>query len=292
MPHDREVRAVFVRASQEENGNDGHDEIFAATPYAGGPWSPDAQHGGAVCGLLGRALERIPTPVPMRIARVTFELMRPVPLTPLRVRTDVVRTGKRTPLAQASLHDGDTEVARATALSLRTTEGLGLEAGPNVAPDEPLPFAPGRGLPPTIRVEHLPGYLRAIDFVRADGEPDGKRASTVWFRMRVPLVEGEAPTPFVRLASACDFTSGVANALDFGRHVSINPDVTLYVERVPRSDWIGVRGSTRVNADGTGFSQAEIYDAKGRIATAATALFVDVRGAPVRAPFSRGGART
>jgi len=260
-------RAVFLREG----------DAFAATALAGGPWSPDAQHGGAVCGLLGRALEAVSTPVPMRIVRATFELMRPVPLRALHVQTATLRSGKRTQLAQASLFDGEVEVARATGLWLRTAEGLGLEGGPNLALDEPLALPPGRGAPPTIRVEHLPGYLRAIDFVRADGEPTGSGPSTVWIRNRAPLVEGEVMTPFQRLAAASDFTSGVANALDFARYVSINPDITLYVEREPVSEWIAIRGTTSVRPDGTGMSRSELFDERGRVATASASLFVDAR---------------
>ena len=259
--------AVFLR--------DG--DAFVATALAGGPWSPDAQHGGAVCGLLGRSLEVCPTPVPMRIVRVTFELMRPVPLAALRVATKVLRSGKRTQLARASLLHGEVEVARGTALWLRVATGLGLEGAPNLAEEEPLPFPPGRGASPLIRVPNLPGYLRAVDFVRADGEPTGRGPSTVWIRSRVPLVEGEPLTPFARLAAACDFTSGVANALDFARFVSINPDVTLHVERAPQGEWIAVHGTTSVRTDGTGFSHARLFDERGRVATASASLFVDAR---------------
>ena len=49
-------------------------------PDAAGPWDPGMQHGSAPASLVVWAAEAIPTPVPMRIARVTIDLMRPVPV--------------------------------------------------------------------------------------------------------------------------------------------------------------------------------------------------------------------
>ena len=49
------------------------------SPDAAGPWDPRMQHGSAPAALVVWAAEAIPTPQPMRIARVTVDLMRPVP---------------------------------------------------------------------------------------------------------------------------------------------------------------------------------------------------------------------
>jgi hypothetical protein len=125
-----------------------------------------------------------------------------------------------------------------------------------------------------IRVEAAPGYIHALDFLRGDGEPDGHGARTLWVRFRVPMVAGEETSPLVQLAGACDFTSGAANALDFSRFHSINPDVSLHIHREPRSQWIAVRGTTELRTDGTGQSEADIHDEYGRIARAMTSLLV------------------
>lgn len=266
-PSFEDASAIFLR--------DG--DAFIPTAYAGGPWDPNAQHGAAACGLLARNLEACETPVPMRISRVTFELMRSVPLRRLTERTEIVRRGKRIQLALTSLFDGDTEVARATGSFIRTTDALDLEGGPNNLPEAPLPTAPGTGIAPVMRIGARPGFLRATNFVRADGEPDGRGPSSVWLRLNLPLVEGEATSPFVRLAALSDFASGISNALDFSRLVSINPDVSLHVLRPPRSEWIGIEGTTHVSADGTGQSDAKMYDAEGLVAFTNAALFIDSR---------------
>ena len=64
---------------------DGNDVV--TSPYAAGPWDPGMQHGSPPAALVVWAAERIPTPVVMRIARVTVDLMRPVPVAPLTTAT-------------------------------------------------------------------------------------------------------------------------------------------------------------------------------------------------------------
>lgn len=63
--------------------------------HAAGPWHPGMQHGGAPSSLIVWAAERIPSPQPMQIVRVTVDLMRPVPVAPLTIETEVVREGRK-----------------------------------------------------------------------------------------------------------------------------------------------------------------------------------------------------
>ena len=55
---------------------------------------------------------------PMRIARLTVDLMRPVPVAPLDVETTIVREGRKIQLIQVSLKAAGQEVARASVLNL------------------------------------------------------------------------------------------------------------------------------------------------------------------------------
>ena len=61
------------------------------SPHAAGPWDAGMQHGSAPAALVTWAAEAIPTREPMRIARVTIDLMRPVPLAPLTLQREVGR---------------------------------------------------------------------------------------------------------------------------------------------------------------------------------------------------------
>ena len=96
-------------------------ERILPTDLARGPWTPEAQHGGAPAALLGRAVERHEGGADMVVARLTVELLRPVPIAPLRIAARFSRPGKKVQIVEASLvvADGGTEVARATALRMR-----------------------------------------------------------------------------------------------------------------------------------------------------------------------------
>src|SRR5580704_4503627 len=90
-------------------------------PNAAGPWDPHMQHGSAPAGLALWAAESIPTPVPMRVARVTVDLMRPVPLAPLALETEVLREGRKIQLCAVRLRAGDSLVVGATVLKVKLT---------------------------------------------------------------------------------------------------------------------------------------------------------------------------
>src|SRR5258707_11431322 len=87
--------------------------------HAGGPWDPGLQHGAAPSSLICWAVERLPSPVPMRVVRLTVDLMRPVPLAPLTIESAVLREGRKIQLVSVRLLAGGTEVVRATALRVR-----------------------------------------------------------------------------------------------------------------------------------------------------------------------------
>jgi acyl-Coa thioesterase superfamily protein len=103
--------------------------------------------------------------------------------------------------------------------------------------------------------------------------------AVVWMRLRVPLVSGETPSPLVRVLAAADFGNGVGAALDWDRHVFVNPDLTVYLERPAAGEWVCLEASTRVPVPGTGVAESVLFDVRGRVGRAIQALYVDVRGA-------------
>jgi hypothetical protein len=76
------------------------------SPNAAGPWDARMQHGSAPAALVVWAAEAIPTPQPMRIARVTIDLMRPVPVAPLRLQTEILREGRKIQLFRQAARGG------------------------------------------------------------------------------------------------------------------------------------------------------------------------------------------
>src|SRR5580765_5190987 len=92
--------------------------------FAGGPWDPKLQHGAAPSSLICWAVERVPTPAPMRVARLTVDLMRPVPVAPLTIETEILREGRKIQLVAVRLLAPGAEVVRGTALRVRRLEQI------------------------------------------------------------------------------------------------------------------------------------------------------------------------
>ncbi len=252
---------------------DGSDGRFVASKHARGPWDPNAQHGGAPAALLVRAFERLPAADGLKLARITYEFVRPAPIGPVEVRADVVRPGRRVQLLEASMLAGGVEVVRARALQVQMAS-----AGATAVPDgPPPPPGPEHGQPAQLRPPHRPMFaLDAIEIVFVAGTWGGG-ASTAWFRLRSPIVAGETPSPLQRLAAAGDFGNGISATLSWDEYLYINPDLTLYAEREPVGEWIGLESMTRISAEGIGIAESVLYDERGRVGRATQALLVAPR---------------
>jgi hypothetical protein len=255
---------------------------LAPSELTQGPWNPEHQHGGAVCAALAWAAEREPAPVPMRAVRIAFDLMHPAPMRPLRPQVTVAREGRRVQLLDVALLEGERAVARASILRVRTEPGLDLDdaargsAGPplGIRPEDIAPMAAPRRFAENVGV---PGYIRAVELRRHQPEPRNGVPAICWSRLRCRVVEGEEPSPLLRLAAQADFVSGMANGLDFARYLSINPDVNVHLEREPEGEWIGIEALTTIANDGIGHSCGTLHDRHGPIGRAASALYVAPR---------------
>jgi hypothetical protein len=101
--------------------------------------------------------------------------------------------------------------------------------------------------------------------------------ATAWFRLRHPLVAGESTSPFELTATAGDFGNGIATVVSWQEHVFINPDLTLYLERPPRGEWVAMQSETRVRPGAVAVSESVIWDQDGRVGLATQALLVSRR---------------
>jgi hypothetical protein len=113
----------------------------------------------------------------------------------------------------------------------------------------------------------------AVEIRFVDGTFGGG-PSTAWFRLRHPIVAGETPSPLQRLAAAGDFGNGISAALSWDEYVFINPDLTLYVERLPVGAWICLQSQTLLAEGGIGTAESVLFDERGRVGRATQALLV------------------
>lgn len=252
-------------------------EAFVPTPLACGPWSADALHGGAPAALLAREIERFEADenAPMFVARMTIELLRPVPLAPLRVTTRFTRPGRKVQLIEAALHSDQHEVARATGLRIRTTE-LTLPSDLLMEPVRQAPPEQGEPLSAALG-SFLPGFhTHAVEHRFVHGQLITPGPATDWIRLKVPVLEGEAPSPLSRVCAAADFGNGVSQILG-GEFTYINPDLSVYLHRYPVGEWVCIDSVTRVEPHGVGLAESRILDRSGTIGRSLQSLIVEAR---------------
>ncbi|HWP66509.1 MAG TPA: thioesterase family protein [Candidatus Limnocylindria bacterium] len=249
---------------------------FVPTDLTRGPWTREAQHGGPPAALLAREVERVPGGDGMLVARLTIELLRPVPVVPLAVSARLVRPGRKVQLVEASMRAGDVEVARATALRIRTAD-LPVPAERAQPPAPPPPESGSASLPPwgeavAYRSFHRDGVEHR--FVAGSFAEPGP--ATDWIRLRVPVVAGEPVLPLSRVVAAADFGNGISWTLSrVDGWEFINPDLTVYLHRHPAGEWVCLESRTSVESHGVGLAESRLWDRQGPLGSSLQSLLLD-----------------
>ena len=237
---------------------------FVPNPISRGPWDPTSLHGRVVVGLLSREIERRHGDSDFMPARLTVDMYRLPDLSPVEVVTRVVRDGKRIKVVDADFISNGRPMARATCQLLRRTsnpEGRVWSPPPWGAPlpyDIPPPEDPRGSLDGMWTVRPIAGAMGAM----------GPRR--LWMSEVRELIGGEPWTPFSRVAVGCDFASPFANAGDKGL-AYINSDVTLYLHRLPVSEWVGYEVVNHGATDGVAIGECYLHDEQGPIGSATVA---------------------
>jgi len=259
------------------------DQLIPDSVTRGG-WSDDAQHGSPPSGILARAIEMVATAVPMQVVRFTVDLFREVPLQPLTIRTAVVREGRRIQLVRARLFQDSTEVGQALALKIRVA---GVDTDGELTGTAPVGDVPSPG-PEDLPIldwrdtfgsgADLPRFHTDAVEIRSIGGSFLKRApGESWFRLTRPLLADEEVTSFQRIATIADLANGNAQAVDPQRWLFVNPDITLYLHRLPEGEWIGMRSEVQQEPIGVGMTHTIVYDRRGRVGRILQAQLLDRR---------------
>ena len=240
---------------------------------AAGPWDPRMQHGSAPAGLAVWSAEAIPTPVPMRIARVTIDLMRPVPLAPLTLEREVLRQGRKIQLCEVRILAGGVVVAAASVLKIKAQR--------LVLPDEiaelPVELAGPEQSRPDPAQFSSSAFVSGMSVRAARGKFGVKGPGAIWYRIDRPLIEGGGISQAMRAVIAADFCNGTAPALDFREWTFINADLTVNLAREPVGEWILLDGDCWIGSDGAGLAMARLADARGYFGRATQSLVIEKR---------------
>lgn len=244
--------------------HDRANDAYLPTPASNGPWDPKSLHGRVIIGLLGLVIEQRHSSDDFVPARLTVDMFRLPSFAPIEIKSRVVRDGLRLKLVEAEFLSGGVSMARASCQLLRRTqnpEGT-VWTTPNwdvPAPAEiPAPTDPRLGMSGKWAIRPIIGQMGSI----------GPRR--LWMSEVRDLVEGMPLTPFARVAVAADFASPFANAGDHGLGY-INTDLTLYLHRLPVTEWIGFDVVNHHATDGIAIGECYLYDEQGSIGTASVA---------------------
>jgi hypothetical protein len=254
---------------------------YVASGHTRGPWDPGAQHGGAPAALLAEHVAQAEPGAGMQVARLTYEFLGPVPIGPLTAAAEVVRAGRRFQLVEGELRDEqERPLVRVRAVRLRRGDvalPAGLDTG-GPPPGAPPATAARARFPRPAQADDGRGFHRtAMDIRDASGSAFGGGPALTWFRLALPLVAGETPSPIARVAAAADFGNGTSRVLDWDEHIYVNTDLTIHVHRDPVGEWVLLDAVTRVERQGTGLARSVLHDERAPIGVAAQSLFVDRR---------------
>ena len=251
--------------------------IYRASALTRGPWHEAQQHAGPPIALVAHALEAAARAHGLtHLARLTANLLRPVPIAEISVRAQEDYVGRNVGHFSASAWADGKELIRATAVFQRE-ESVPL---PEALPGHPLPQAvqtPQQS--PAQRMgfhQDRVGYPDLVETRTAQGRPFAG-PSVVWFRLNHPLVQGETPSPYQRVAVAADSGNGISAVLPLKDYVFVNSDLTINLLRRPVGEWICLDARTHLSTQGGGLTESALYDEEGLIGRATQSLFVRKR---------------
>lgn len=230
-------------------------DAYLPQPNCRGPWDEGSLHGRVVAGLLAFAIETQHRDDAFMPARLTVDLYRLPDFSPMTVATRVIRDGRRLKVIDAEVFSAGKSVGRASCqLLARTANSQGKVWSP-ANWDAPLP---GELSPPAHQGFGVWDTRPITPFMSTQAN---KRT---WMRETHDLVEGMPITPWVRAALAADFASPFANSGAEGLGY-INSDITLYLHRMPRREWIGFETVNHQATDGVAIGECFLYDQDGPI---------------------------
>jgi hypothetical protein len=250
----------------------GHD-LYVPTEAALGPWTDKALHGGPPAMLLAREAERFQPDGDMFVTRLTVELLRPVGRTRLALRCRQVRPGRKVQLVETSLWSDETEVARATALRIRGADVAvpeSTEPPPHLLSDTFVEWSGSYRSGPAYHVD-------GVEIRTSREAADHLAPNWAWVRLKLPLVPGEEPSGLVRVCAAADFPNGISYVVDPREISYVNPDLTVYMHRLPIGEWVMVDARTWLQPRGTGFAEGALYDEQCRIGRSVQGLLIEPR---------------
>lgn len=215
----------------------------------------------------------MPSDQEMMLARFSVELLRPVPLRPMRLKVEMIRPGRKVQLIEAILIEGESPVAHAVGLRLRRANlDLPFE-------QQPATVFPHPDEAPPSRFFSNPGafVVEAMEARSVQGDFDVPGPGKIWFRLRVPVLEGHGVSALENAVAAADSGNGVSNLDPDRTWLFINPDLNVRFARPPDGEWVLLDSVSHLYSTGTGLAESALYDLTGRFGRSTQSLLVEPR---------------
>jgi acyl-CoA thioesterase len=198
----------------------------------------------------------------MITSRLTVDILGTVPMAPLAPVLRVIRDGQRMQMAEVEFYAAGRLWVRATAMRARIAETA--ERATPLTRRHPIDSDP---------LEQYPWFeSRHVDCDRKRVGP-----GAIWARFKADVVANEPLAPLSVMAMIADFGSGTAPLMHLQEWTLANLDITVYLTRMPVSEWLLVDAESEGAGHGSGVSSARIGDARGMFARSLQSVFIDRR---------------
>src|SRR5580693_46572 len=246
------------------------NQRYQPTRATESPWDRTAQHGGPPAALLAHAIDQS-VEGPLRIGRLSVDMLGPIPLREAVIEVSVIKPGRRVHLTEARMSVEGRVAVTARAWHIATGDRPPVRGEEQSVP-APLPSRP-------TTQNFYPGlddwgYGRSIEWRFTRGSFDTLGPADVWARVRLPLVEGVALTGQDRVLIAADSANGLSLSLPLKQWFSIPPTMTVTLLRPPTGAWVHLACRTYLTGDGVGLARADLSDPDGFIGEVAQPLLV------------------
>ena len=246
---------------------------YEPTRASESPWDRRAQHGGPPAALLAHVIDQT-IEAPMRLARLSVDMLGPIPRREVHVEVSTAKPGRRVRLTEARMRVDGRVAVTARAWHIATGDRPPAKRADRTTPPP---------LPPRQTPQHFYpglddwGYGRSIEWRFTRGSLDTLGPADVWARVRLPLVDGWPLTGQDRVLIVADSANGLSMSLPIQDWFSIPPTMTATLLRPPAGEWVHLACRTHLTDDGMGLAHADLLDADGFIGEVAQPLLVQQR---------------
>ncbi|GAA2042869.1 thioesterase family protein [Yaniella flava] len=254
-----EDTAYFRRTKPIEMTEDVRTSFFVSTIHAQGAWQEDELHMAPVSGLVAAELEAYQPREDFITTRISFDILGKLHAGEVKVVTETVRPGRTIELIQSTVYAQGRAVlvGRTWKVIASDTTRIANIHDPELPPVEDAePWDEMTGRWPG-------GFIRSIQArTFSDHAPGHGR---VWITTDIDMIEGETPSPFVKLVGLADTANGLSPIAEPSRGdvFFANVDLTIHFLREPVGAWLGFAISANIGETGGGITSAILYDADG-----------------------------